>query len=82
MGLVHPLYKWKCKIGFEIKNSVINMHIKRWGRVVWNGLIMKRTTVAPIRKNKLIWIDGMKKGIEKPKITLAKVVKRAYQNMT
>lgn len=58
------------------------MHIKRWGRVVWNGLIMKRTTIAPIRKNKLIWIDGMKKGIEKPKITLIKVVKRAYQNMT
>ena len=58
------------------------MHIKRWGRVVWNGLIMKRTTIALIRMNKLIWIDGMKKGIEKPKITLIKVVKRAYQNMT
>jgi len=40
--------------------------------------VKRRVTNARVRKSELIEVEGMKKGRGKPKITLAKVIKRRF----
>ena len=40
------------------------------------SLVQKRIKNAPVRKTKLIYVEGMKKSRGRPKITLIEVIKR------
>ena len=44
------------------------------------SLVRKRIKNAPVRKTKLIYVEGMKKSRGRPKITLVEVIKKDMPN--
>jgi len=42
----------------------------------WFGHVLRREINEPVRKSKLIQVEGMKKGKKRPKITLIEVIKK------
>ena len=71
---------WDEDILLKIKVVLINE--KKWGRVIWDGLVIFRGELLMHQWERVSWInlrEQKKKCRRRPKITLMEVVKRTCQ---